>query len=209
MGTVADTIISMAMNILMIFISIILGGAIIWGTYKLYTRRMRYRQFSCVIWERDGFGQLQETTDLAGIFVDNKTKNKRLYLKKNNVGLNPDNIPYIQSGNKKIIYFYKSGLKNFHFININIAKPKITITTSEEDVNWGINAYDRAKKLFNQSLLMQLMPYIALFFVSMIILTLFIFLFKQFDGIKELFQAITEFTNALNIFRGGTTVMPS
>lgn len=200
-----------ALNIALIILTVLLIGGLAVLAWWLWQRNRKYSQFKCIIWERDGFGQLKETVDKAGIFVDSKTKNKRLFLKKNNVGLNPDGIPYISSGKLNIIYLYKTGLKNFHFIKVNIDKtnPKVNLTVGEEDVNWGINAYERAKKMFSTSLLMQLMPYIMLAFVSLIILILFIFLFRQFGELANFVNAAEKFIGTVNAAQGGTAVIPS
>ena len=60
-----------------------------------------------------------------------------------------------------------------------------TLQVGEEDLNWAINAYAKAKQTFQQSTLMQYLPYISLALVSVVILILFIYLFKQFDSLKE------------------------
>ena len=176
---VLESFTGIASNFLSFFIILFVLGfvlSVFIGTLALYYFKVhRYKHFRCVIFERDGFGQLTKTYDNAGIFVDKKTGNKRLYIKKAYVGLDPDNIPYIvDNKGKKTIYLYRTGLKNYHYIKINIKQPGITLTVGEEDVNWAINAYERAKKTFSNSLLMQLMPYIALAFVSIVILIIFI-----------------------------------
>ena len=199
-----------AMNVaLIIFSSLIFIGTLT-GLFFLHKKRKRYKQFKAVIWGYDGFGHLEETTDDAGIFVDSKTKNKRLFLRKNNVGLNPDNIPYIQSGKHRIIYLYQYGLKNFKYLKLNIGqKDGVKINVGEEDVNWGINAYERAKKMFNTSMLMQMMPFIMLAFVSLIILVLFIFLFRQMGDLAAFMEAAEKFVGTVSVANGGTAVIPS
>lgn len=204
MATIADKIVNFAI--------IILGGLLISGIIglivHLHLKRKRYKQFKCVIWGRDGFGQLAESQDEAGIFVDSKTKNKRFYMFKNKVGLNADSVPYVSSGKDKIVYLYQTGLKNFHFIKIGITEPaKVQFTVGEEDVNWGINSYERAKKMFSQSLLMQLMPYIMLAFVSLIILVLFIYLFRQFGALSTFIEKATIFIDHVAAAQSGTTVI--
>ena len=188
-GTVLDIAI-------MIFSGLI-GCGIIGGGLWLYLKQKRYREYKCVIWERDGFGQLNETYDDAGIFVDKKTNNKRFYLKKANVGLNPDNVPYIPS-KRKIVYLLRTGLKNFQFIKPNVSNPGITLSIGEEDVNWAINAYERQKKLFNQNVLLQYLPFIALAFTSIIILIIFIYFFKDFDVLKDVALSLKEAAQAMH-----------
>jgi len=184
---VADT----ALNIGIMLLGGLLACGLIGGGLWFFLKQKRYKQYKCVIWERDGFGQLTETYDKAGIFVDKKTNNKRFFMKKANVGLNPDNIPYIP-GKSKIVYMLRTGLKNFHFIKPNVSNPTINLSIGEEDVNWAINAYDRQKRLFNQNMLMQYLPFIALAFTSIIILIIFIYFFKDFAVLKDVAIALRD-----------------
>jgi len=186
---------STALNIGIMLLGGLLFCGIVGGALWLYLKKKRYSEYKCVVWERDGFGQLNETYDKAGIFVDNKTKNKRFFLKKANVGLNADNVPYIPS-KRKIVYLLRTGLKNFQFIKPNISNPSINLDVGEEDVNWAINAYDRQKKLFNQNILMQYLPFIALAFTSIIILIIFIYFFKDFSVLKDVALALKEASQA-------------
>ena len=199
---------TIATNIAIMIISVtVIGGLIIFGVWA-GLKWKRYQQFKCVIWEKDGFGQLTETYDKAGIFVDSKTKNKRLFLKKNKVGLDPDTIPFVQtSKGKRIIYLLKTGLKNFHYITLNIKAPNISLSVGEEDVNWALNAYERGKKMFTQGILMQLMPYIALAFVSIIILIIFIYFFKDFAVLADVAKALQAAAEAYAQSQTGTTVV--
>ncbi len=209
MAVTLDTFTQFALDSVILILTIVLSGGFVIGIF-FYTRWLyRYKQFKCVVWERDGFGQLKETKDKAGIFVDPKTKNKRLFLKKAKVGLNPDTIPYLQSGKNKTIYFLRTGLKNFHYINVDIKEPAVTLTVGEEDVNWAINSYDRQKKLFQQSLFMQLMPFVIIAFVSIIILIIFIYFFKNFDVLKEMAIAMKESAEIMAGVRTGTVVLPT
>jgi len=172
-----------AMNLGIIIVIILIGGGFILTLLYFYFKYKKYKEFDCIIWDE---GKITETHDKAGIFVDSKTKNKRLFLKKANVGLDPDNIPYkIGAGGKKIIYLLRSGLKNFKYIDIKVNEPNVKINVGEEDVNWAVNAYERQKKMFSTGLLMQLMPFIALAFVSIIILIIFIYFFKDFAVLKD------------------------
>jgi uncharacterized membrane protein len=174
------------LNIFVIVFTIFFIGGIVGLITWAILNRKKYKQFKCVIWERDGFGQLKQGYDDAGIFVDRKTKNKRLFLKKNKVGLNPDVIPYLQSQKLKTIYLYRTGLKNFHFIKVGIQDPKITLTVGEEDVNWAINSYERAKKVLANSIWMQILPYAVIAVVSMVIMVIFIFFFKEFGTLRDM-----------------------
>jgi ATP-dependent Zn protease len=197
-----------AFKILVMILTILIVGGLMVGITFLVTWYRKYSQYQCVIFKRDGFGQLTQAQDTAGVFVDSKTKNKRLYLRRNKVGLNADKIPYIPIGGKKVIYLLQTGLKNFHYIKVNINEDNIMFSVGEEDVNWSINTYERGKKLFSQSLLMQLLPFMLVAFVTIIILVIFIYFFKEFSTLKD-FAALMKDTSAnLASAKTGTTVIP-
>ena len=201
-------IVSTFLEIFVIAFAVIFAIGVGVALFILYRRRLRYGQFKCIIWRKDGFGQLTETYDKGGIFVDKKTKNKRLFLDKNKVGLDPDDIPYIPSGKgKKIIYLLQTGLKNFHYIKPNISNPDITLTVGEEDVNWSINAYERNKNVFSWNTLMQYLPYIAFGFVTVIILIIFIYLFKQFDVLADVANSLKEAAEVMARAEAGTVII--
>lgn len=198
---------STALSIILLIIVMFVVGAAMVGITMVILWYKKYTQFDCIIFERDGFGQLTQKTDTAGVFVDRKTKNKRLFLRKSKVGLNADTIPYIPLGNKKVIYLLQTGLKNFHFIRVNIDNPVVTLSVGEEDVNWAVNTYERGKKMFSQSLFMQLLPFLTIAFVSIVILILFVYLFKHFDVLKEASIALKEASKNLAAAKTGTTVI--
>ena len=191
---------SSALSIGIMIIIGLMTVSIVGGGLYLYFKWKRYKEFNCVVWERDGFGQLTQTSDKAGIFVDSKTKNKRFFLKKFNVGLSPDNVPYLPSSNgqPKTVYLLRTGLKNFQFITPRVTAEGITLSVGEEDVNWAINSYERAKKMFNSDKLLQYMPYIAIAFVSIIILVIFIYFFKDFAVLKDMAIAMKEAAQAMH-----------
>jgi len=197
-------------NIAIMFIAILVIGGIIVGVYVLLLKQKRYREFKCVIWDTNDKGDVKtESYDSAGIFVDKKTNNKRFFIKKANVGLSPDKIPYIQTEKGgKVVYLVKAGLKNFR----PIIPPKITeeqakFVVGEEDVNWAINAYESQKKSFSTSKLLQYMPYILFGFSIMAILIIFIYFFKQFPVLKDVAQALREAAEAIARSRAGTIIM--
>lgn len=184
---------------------LILGGIVL--LYLLSRRLKRYSQFKCIIFYKDGFGQEVQEYDRAGIFVDGKTKNKRLFLQKNNVGLDPNNIPVIADGKgKKTVYLFRHGLKNFQYIKFRMSET-FNVIVGEEDVNWAINAYERCKVMFSQTLLMQLLPFLAIAFVSIIILIIFIYFFKNFDVLRDVAVNLKEAAQAIAQANSGTTVI--
>jgi len=166
----------------------------------------QYKQFDIEIWQQDGLGQLNVKYDSGGIFVDSKTKNKRLFLKKHKVGLDPDNVPYMPStkGRKKVLLL-QVGLKNFRYIKPSInAQGFMTFNVGEEDVNWAINSYERQKKIFGQTWLAQYLPFMIIAFVSIIILILFINLFKVAPDLKDAAVALKEAAQAMAQAKTGT-----
>lgn len=197
---------NMAVNIIILIISVIFIGAMAFAAWYFADKKKRYGQFKCIIWGRDGFGQTTETTDSAGIFVDRKTQNKRFFLKKANVGLDPDNVPYIISGKTKVVYLLKTGLKNFRYIKPKVGE-EFELEVGEEDVNWAVNSYERQKKTFGQNLLLQYLPFISLGFVSIVILIMFIYFFKQFPVLKETALALKEAATAFAQSQSGTVVL--
>jgi len=198
-----------ALGMMVLVIAIIFfGGVAIIGTWFYMTKIRVYNQANVIIWEKDAFGQIREKYDKAGVFVDDKTKNKLFFLKKGNVGLKPDNIPFIHtSGKKPVVYLLQVGLKNYRFLKPVLKDDLVTYTVSEEDVNWAINSYDRQKRLFSQSWIAQYLPFILLAFVSIIILILFVYLFKQFPLIKEMMVEMKEVAKALAQAKAGTVVV--
>lgn len=187
---------------------IIAVGAIV-GVFMAYQYVKKYKQYKIVIFEKDGFGQLKQTYDQGGVFVDRKTKNKRLFLKANNVGLNPDNIPYIQSTKSKTVYLFKTGLKNFRYIKLKISDVEFGIKVGEEDVNWSINAYERQKKLFANNFIEKILPFIVIAFVSLVILIIFIYFFRNFGVLAEVAASLKEAAQAMAQAKSGTLVLPA
>lgn len=188
--------------VLLILITII--SLSVWA----YLRWKKYQQYKTIIWERDAFGNIRQYEDNAGVFVDKKTNNKRLFLQKTNVGLEPDNIPYVVLANgKKQIYLIRRGLKNFQYIKPIINEKDFVFSVTEEDVNWSINAYERQKKIFQSSSLLQYLPFILLAFVSIIILIMFIYFFKDFGVLKEVALALQNTAEALRTANTGGVVL--
>ncbi len=171
-------------------------------------KNKKYAEFTCIIWKRDGFGQLVQETDKAGVFVDKKTNNKRLYLKKANVGLDPDNIPYIPCGKSKFIYLYRTGLKNFRYIKPMISDAGITLKVGEEDVNWALNDYERVKKAFAQKdWVKEFMPYAIFGLLIIAFLVMVVFILKKFDVLATVASELTKAAQAVAQAKSGTTVI--
>lgn len=199
-----------ALNVLLIGFLLIFVAALAGLLVFIWQRRKRYSEYTAIIWFRDGFNQLQQRHDKGGVFVDRKTLNKRLFLRRANVGLSPDNIPFLTGPKgKKFVYLYQRGLKNFLYLRPNVHAETVSIQVGEEDVNWAINAYERQKKLFSGNLLLQYMPFIALAFVSIIILIVFIYFFKDFSVLADVAEALKAAAQAMAQASTGTAVIPS
>ena len=199
-----------ALNLLLIGFLVLVVFSIVAVIAVLLQRNKRFSEYKMIIWFRDGFGQLQQTHDTGGVFVDKKTANKRLFLRRNNVGLSPDNIPFLTGPKgKRYVYLYQRGLKNFLYLKPNVRAESVSIEVGEEDVNWAVNAYERQKKLFAGNLLLQYMPFIALAFVSMIILIMFIYFFKDFEVLAEMAEALKGAAQAFAQAQAGTAIIPS
>ena len=197
-----------AMSFGIIIAVIIVGGGLLTVMLWAYFKWKNYQQFEIEIWQQDGLGQFNVKYDKGGIFVDSKTKNKRLFLKKHNVGLNPDNVPFMPSikGKRKVLVL-QTGLKNFRYIKPKISQGIMSFEVGEEDVNWAINSYERQKKLFGQTWLAQYMPFIMIAFVSIIILIMFINLFKVAPSISDAADALREAAIALRDAKAGTVIL--
>lgn len=204
----ASSMAGFALNIIVIIITVLVAGTIVTAAVWAFIRYRRYSQYVIRIVTIDGFGQPKIKLDGGGVFVDPRTKNKRLFLKNANVGLDPDNIPSIPEGRSQVVYLLQSGLKNFTYIRFNVTGNRLIPQVGEEDVNWAVNAYERQKRVFGQSLLLQYMPFIALVFVSVIILILFIYLFKNMSVFKDVAEAMTTAARTIAQNNGGTVILP-
>ena len=196
-GAIGFTIIA-----IVIIVLFALTGFGVW----LFLKWKKYQQYKCIIWERDGLGNIRQYSDNAGIFVDKKTNNKRFFLQRSNVGLEPDNVPYVIMDNKKLVYLIRRGLKNFQYIKPVISAEGFEFKVTEEDVNWAINAYERQKKIFQENKFMQYLPFILLAFVSIIILIVFIYFFKEFGVLREVAVALRQTAEALVQYKSGVVL---
>jgi len=179
-----------ANTVLLIMVLAVLGvGG--WIGYTSYKKWKRYDQFDCLIYAKDGFGQLTKRWDKAGIFVDDKTMNKRFFLKNNNVGLSPDNVPVIPGGKKSMVVLVQTSLKTFKYVYFNITDNIFNFTVGEEHVNWGINAYERQKKLYEGSWWKEYGAYVIFGIAVIGIVIIFMVFFQHLDSL-ELFAASLE-----------------
>lgn len=200
---------TLALNLVLIIGAIVITIAVIGALIWWLRRSMRYNQFRCIIWEKDGLGNVTQRADKAGIFVDPSTKNKRFFMKRANVGLEPDNIPYVIMGKHKYVYLVRTGLKNFRFIQPKIDDDIVSFLVGEEDVNWSINAYERQKVTFSSKRLLQYLPYISLALVAIIILVIFVYFFREFGTLKDAANALKSASHEMYLMRtyNGTAII--
>jgi len=199
---------------IVILVIVILGGIALLIAVLIQSRR-KYKQFVCVIFTGDGFNKPNIEYDDAGIFVDNKTKNKRLFLKKNNVGLDPDDIPYIKGEKKKYIFLARTGLKNFRYIRSFhkiFEKKKLGVLggepeVGEEDVNWAINSYERAKTVFGTSMLEKLLPYLGLILMALFLVAMIAVVMQKLPIVIDKMTQLAEHLEKISQAQSGTTII--
>ena len=123
LGPMFSSVSSLMMIGVLFLISLILLGVIGGFFYWMMLQRKRYGEFVVEIYGRDALGNPVVIMDNAGVFVNRKTGNKRLYLKKAKISLNADRIPYILDGSgrgKKYIKLVRVGLSNYKFIKMSV-----------------------------------------------------------------------------------------
>lgn len=208
MADLLTSVAGAATSITGVLLAFVIFAAVAVLLFYLWKQNQRFNQFNVEIWQKDGFGQLTVRYDKGGIFVDTKTNNKRLFLKANNVGLNPDNVPYLMTGSgRKKVYLLQTGLKNFQYIKPVVSDTLLHFSVGEEDVNWAINSYEKQKKLFSQGWLAQYLPYMMIAFSGMIVLILVIQVLNKFEVLKEVADTLLEVSKNLAQARSGTTVI--
>ena len=172
-----------------------IGGAFL-GVYLafFFIRRTKKYNYTVRIFNKDATGNIvQLPDDKGGIFLDRKTQYRLFMLKRNKFGLDPDEIPYIlTSRGSKLVYLIQTGLKNFQFMRPVISdNPGLVFNVQDEDIAWGLNAYERQKKIFQNDFMTKIMPFIGMAFVFLVIVMSLWFIFKNFG-------VITETANAFN-----------
>ena len=209
MAVDVNVISGLVLNIAMFLGGIVIIGLVFYVVLRIYLSWKRH-DTKCWIFNEDGFGSTSMSTDVAGVYVDNKTKNKRFFLKSNNVGLNPDKIPYVRnSKGKKYVFLRQVGLKNFNYIKLDdLFTDDPGIAVGEENVNWAINAYERQKKVFGSTLLQQLLPYIGLAIMGIFILGMIVVLFQKIGVLVDVAQAFEGAAKAFAQAKSGTSVIP-
>jgi len=203
----AGTMVSGASNIVLLVMVLAVVGVGGWIGYSQYKKWKRFEQFDCLIYSRDGFGQLTRRWDKAGIFVDPKTLNKRFFMKKNNVGLSPDNVPVIPGGKKPLVILVQTSLKTFKYVYFDVKDDVFTFTVGEEHVNWGINAYERQKKLYEGNWWKEYGPYVMFGIAVIGVVIIFMVFFQHLDSLENFAASLDHAATALAQSNSNTTII--
>lgn len=179
------------------------------GAYLYLRWRQQSEGYKVIIYSQDGFKQITQRNDIGTIYVDRITKNKRLFLKKSRVGLEADKFPFTMgTKGEKTIYLLQTGLKNYRFITIAIDVPKAELKVGEEDVNWALNEFDRAIKMFEaKSFWKEYGPYLMFIISVMAVLIVMIVLIKKFDVIQAASENLKQAAQYIAQAKAGTMVM--
>lgn len=93
------------------------------------------------------------------------------------------------------------------FETVQTKSVNLGFDVGDEDVNWALNTFDGNKKLFAQTVFMQLLPYIALAFVGVIFAIIFIYFFRELSVLKEFGASMQKAAEVLSADRAATTVI--
>ena len=197
-SSLGNTLMTILIWLLIVIIPIIITILII----RYYKKVLRYKEYAVKIFTTDGAGNIWIKRDNGGVFEERRTKARRLWLKKAEVGLSPDNIPFIMNQNgKKEVYLLQTGAKNYRYLKFDINNQQFGFKVGEDDVNWGLLTYEINKRQFQNDKLLQYMPYISLVLVSMVILIMFIYLFRNFGVLKTAAQYLAEATKNMKMIQ--------
>ena len=192
-------------GILITIVVILVLGLIAFIFWKRYKKK-KYGQYNIVIWEKDTTGNSHESYDRAGVFLDRKTGFKLLFLEKLKIGLNPNNVPYVTSKDKKgrlikTVYLRKIGVSNYVYCRVKIAEDGMVFTVGEEDANWLEQEMEKIRRTFGKSnWLEKFAPYIMFIVTVLIVMIILISLFNKFTILKEVSENLASITeNQLKI----------
>jgi len=196
-----------ASNLVLALMVLAILGVGIWIGWGRYKKWKRYEQFDCLIYARDGFGQLTKRWDKAGIFIDDKTNNKRFFLKKNNVGMSPDNVPVIPGGKKPMVVLVQTSLKTFKYVYFNVTDDIFTFSVGEEHVNWGINAYERQKKLYEGNWWKEYGAYVIFGIAVIGVVIIFMVFFQHLNSLEKFAASLEVVATKLAQIGGNQTTI--
>ena len=180
-----DVIINLVTGIgILVFGMLITFGFVGVGSYIYWFKYRRYKQYDVKIFEKDNFGNIVLSRDDGAIFTSNN--NKRLWLRKANVSMCADNIPYVVCGKNKEIYMFKKGHKNYVFVSIRINDSGLKFNVGEEDVNWALISYHKTKMKFQDSIWLKIAPYGIVLVGILVTFAIFFMLIRQMDKLVEM-----------------------
>lgn len=177
-------------------IVILAVGMLAFLTWHLLHKN-KYSEFYCRILEEDSSGNVHESYDRAGIFLDKSTGFRLFFLEKAKKGLNPNKVPYISAKVKKglifkkmvlikIVTLRKIGVSNYVFVHPKLSAEGIQFTQGEEDMNWGAQELEKIRRTFGkESLWSKLAPYIMFIITIVVVMIILISLFNKFTLLKE------------------------
>jgi flagellar basal body-associated protein FliL len=183
---------------IIILVGLVIIGVAVFIIWMIHQSR-KWKQFEVRVWMIDAFGQVMESKDKGGIFINKITNAKRFYVKNCKADLPPDNIPIIPIGKKRIVYIRQVGQKNFEYVYPSkIYEDKALNVVSEQDVNWAINDFMKHKETFSKNSWLQYLPFIALGVVAVVIMIIFIYFFKKLDVLEAMSANFLEAAKVLN-----------
>jgi hypothetical protein len=202
-------------GILIIIILATIGSLIWW----FYSQAKKWKQFVCIIFSKDAFGNAIREIDNAGIFLDKTTNMKRFFIKKANIGLDPDKVKYIMStdGKTKYVYLRKYAPKNFAFYDLTklLEKDNAQLSVTEQDVNWALQEFRKHKALDNKNFWNQYGTYIIWGFAVISTLVLFALLVQKFEILSSVASSISAAATALKeaaqqlaVAKSGSQIIP-
>lgn len=191
-------------TVLIIIVSVLVLGALGFWIWKIRQNK-KYGQFKVVIWEKDSTGNSHEYYDRAGIFLDKKTGFKLFFLQKLKKGLNPNNVPYVTSKDKKgrlvkTVYLRRIGVSNFVYCHVKI-NDGVTFTVGEEDANWLEQEMEKIRRTFGKEpLWTKLASYIMFIITVLVVMIVLISLFNKFTVLEKVAASMERVTeNQLEI----------
>lgn len=163
-----------------------LAYAFIW-----WNKKRKYGEYKVVIWEKDSVGNLHETYDSAGTFLDKQTGYKLCFFRKIKKGLNPNKLPFVTSKTskgklQKVLYLEKHGVSNYKLLHIKLTTDGLAIKVGEEDINWAAQDLMKVRQMFNkEGFLSKYGPYLAFIITIMIVMIILISLFNKFEVLEK------------------------
>lgn len=186
------------------FILIILFVVFVIGIIFVIMKMGRYSQYKITVFQRLNNNQLYIRHTTGGVFTDKKTKRKQLFIKGNRGAMNPDDIPIIPgTKGKKHILILQTGDKSYRYIKPSIENLDLRIEVGEEDVNWAIQDYEKAKSSYWENTLLQYIPFITQMVVSIVVLVMFIYLVNKLDVFVDVASSFSEAAKSFTNLQSG------